>query len=48
MIHNVPHGDIIRQTIDDYVLELVYNDQHYHLETLLLHGYDHVLDITGR
>ena len=33
--------------IDSHVLELVSDDQHYKLESFLLEGYDHVLDIRG-
>lgn len=46
-IYDVPNGDMLRQTIDNFVLELVNSDQPYTLESLLLDSYDHVLDIRG-
>ena len=46
-LYELPDGDSIRQIIDNFVLELVNNDQPYVLETLLLDAYDHVLDVRG-
>ena len=39
--------EVFRQIIDNHVLDLVANDQHYMIETLLLDGYDHIMDIHG-
>ena len=43
----MPDGADIRQLIDNYVLEMVVNDQMYRLESLLINAYDHLLDIRG-
>ena len=46
-IHGVPDADMLRQTMDDFVLNLVSEEDFEKLENLLVDGYDHVLDIRG-
>ena len=41
-IYEIEDEDILRQIIDDHVLELVNNDQHYSIESLMLECYDHI------
>ena len=46
-IYDVADAYLLRQTMDDFVLNLVNDEQTIQLENLLVSGYDHVMDITG-
>ena len=46
-IYGLENYEEIYRVIDNHILELAANDQHYTLETLLLEGYDHIDDIRG-
>ncbi|CAH1781145.1 unnamed protein product [Owenia fusiformis] len=44
-IHDVENRDVLKQLIDDFVLDLVSTNQIYNLENLILEGYEHINDI---
>ena len=46
-MHRDPDAKQLRQTMDDFVLNLVNDEQFESLENLLVAGYNHVLDIKG-
>ena len=46
-IYGLDNAAEISRVIDNHILELAANDQHYTLESLLLEGYDHIIDIRG-
>ena len=46
-IYGLDNAPEISRVIDNHILVLAANDQHYTLESLLLEGYDHIVDIRG-
>ena len=46
-IYGLDNALEILRVIDNHILVLAANDQHYTLESLLLEGYDHIVDIRG-